>query len=148
MALPSGESLLISALVNCGDVEEALRFGITPDHFRGYKDEYNWLLNYVKTYGEQPTKDVFRANWSGFPFSEHYDVRSACDMVFKSYGKAQLTAAMSEAVDLMGIGDVHAAWRVLDKAEPRTTAAKPKRLLTDLTFFDTWENDNRGIEVP
>lgn len=148
MALPSGESLLISALINVGNVEEALTFGVTPDHFRGYKDEFNWLLNYVKTYEDQPTRDIFRSQFPGFPFSEHSDVRSAVDMVFKSFGKARLTEAMGTAVDLIGMGDLHAAYNVLAKAEPRTTAPKPKRLLTDLSFFDTWEDDQRGIEVP
>jgi len=148
MALPSGESLLISALINVGNVEEALTYGITPNYFRGYKDEYNWLLNYTKTYGEQPTRDIFRAQFSSFPISEHADVRSACDMVLKSYGKARLTEAMGEAVDLMGMGDLQAAYATLTKAEPRSTAPKAKRLLTDLTFFDTWEDDHQGVEVP
>lgn len=148
MALPSGESLLISALVNVGNVEEAQSFGITPNHFRGYRDEFNWLQNYLKTYGEQPTRDIFRSEFSSFPFSEHADVRSACDSVFKAYAKAQLTEAISEAVDLMGMNDVHAAYNRLVQAEPRTTSAKPKRLLTDMTFFDTWEDDHHGVDLP
>lgn len=149
MALPSAESLLLSALVNNENVLEALGFGITPDHFRGYKDEYNWLINYPAIYeGQMPTRDIFRAQFPNFPFSDHHDVRAACDMVFKSHGKAQLTAAMSEAVDLMGLGDLDAAYNTLVRAEPRRTSAKPRRLLTDLSFFDTWENDQRGVEVP
>jgi len=148
MPLPSGESLLISALINVGDAEEAQSFGVTPDHFRGYKDEYNWLLNYVKTYGDQPTRDSFKAQFPSFPLSDHADVRSATDMVFKSWGKARLTSAMSEAMDLMGLGDLQAAYNVIADAKPWSTSAKPKRLLTDLTFFDTWEDDHRGVEVP
>lgn len=148
MALPSGESLLISALINVGDVEEALGYGITANHFRGYKDHYNWLLNYVSTYGEQPTRDIFCAQFRDFPFSEHADVRSAADMVFKTQAKFAINEAMSEAVDLMGLGDVHAAYRRLVQAEPRTTKPKAKRLLTDLTFFDTWEDPIQGVEVP
>lgn len=148
MALPSGESLLISALINVGSVEEALQFGVSATHFRGYKDEFNWLLNYVQTYGDQPTKDIFKTQFPSFPFSEHSDVRSAVDMVFKTNARHRLTEAMSEAMDLMGMGDVNAAYAELVKAQPLSTAPKPKRLLTDLTFFDTWEDDHRGVEVP
>lgn len=148
MPLPSGESLLISALINVGNVEEAISFGVTPDHFRGYKDEYNWLLNFAKQYSDQPTRDIFKTQFPSFPMSEHADVRSAVDQVYKSYGKMRLTEAMSECVDMMAVGDLHAAFATLMRAEPRTTAPKPKRLLTDLTFFDTWEDDHRGIEVP
>jgi len=144
----SGESLLISALINVGNVEEALSFGVTPDHFRGYKDQYNWLLNYVSTYGDQPTRDIFCAQFRDFPYSEHSDVRSAVDMVFKATAKFELTEAMSQAFDLIAMGEVHEAHRVLTKAEPRTTKPKPKKLLTDLTFFDTWEDPLLGVEVP
>lgn len=144
----SGEALLISALINVGNVDEAVRFGISPEHFRGYKDHYNWLLNYVATYGEQPTKDIFLAHWKGFPFSEHADVRSAADLVFKATARADITEAMSDAVDLMSMGDVHAAYTRLTEAKPRTAAPKPVRLLTDMTFFDTWESDKYAIEVP
>jgi hypothetical protein len=144
----SGESLLISALINVGNAEEALGYGITPDHFRGYKDQYNWLLNYVSTYGDQPTRDIFCAQFRDFPYSEHADVRSAVDMVFKANAKFDLNQAMSDAIDLMAMGDVTAAYSRLVKAEPRTTRPKPKKLLTDLTFFDTWEDPLNGVEVP
>lgn len=148
MALPSGESLLISALINNGDVEEAFKYGITPHHFRGWKDQYNWLLNYVKTYGEQPSRDAFKAEFPEFPWSDHYDVRSACDLVLKAFSRHQLTEAITEGMELMKVGDVHAAWSTITKAEPRTTSAKPRRLLTDMTFFDTWEKDKGGVHVP
>lgn len=148
MALPSGESLLISALINNENVDEALSYGVTANHFRGYKDEFNWLVNYVQTYGDQPTKDIFKAQFPAFPLSPHHDVRSAVDLVFKANAKHRLTEAMTEAMDLMGMGDVNAAYSELVKAQPMTTAPKAKRLLTDLTFFDTWVDDHRGVEVP
>lgn len=144
----SGESLAISALVNVGNIEEGQQYGLSPEHFRGFKDEYNWLLNYVSTYGDQPTRDIFCAQFPAFPFSTHADVRSAVDMVFKANAKHQLTEAMSEAFDLIGVGDVHEAYRALVKAEPRTTRPKPVKLLTDLTFFDHWDEPHQGVEVP
>lgn len=148
MALPSGESLLLSALVNVGNIEEAVSYGITPGHFRGFKDQYTWLLNYVSTYGQQPTRDIFCAQFPEFPFSEHADVRSAADLVFKSNAKFDMREAMAEATELMGLGDVHAAYRRLVEAEPLSTVAKPVRLLTDLSFFDTWDDPMMGVEVP
>lgn len=148
MALPSGESLVISALINTGNVEEGWHYGLTREHFRGYKDEFNWVQNYLATYGDQPTKDVFLAEFNTFPFSDHADVRPACDVLFKSFGKARLREAINIGIELMGQGDVHGAWHEINAAEPQRTSAKPKRLLTDLTFFDTWEDATRGVEVP
>jgi replicative DNA helicase len=68
--------------------------------------------------------------------------------VLKSHGKIVLRTAINEAMDTIAMGDVYAAWKLLRDAEPRTTAPKPKRLLTDLSFFDTWEDDHYGVEVP
>lgn len=149
MPIASGESLLINALINNENVLEAQSYGITIQHFRGYRDEYSWLLSYVETYeGQQPTRDIFKAQFPGFPHSNHSDVRSAADMVFRSYAKHDITTAITEAVDMMNLGDVHAAYKRLVAAEPQTTAPKPRKLLTDLSFFDTWEADERGIDVP
>jgi replicative DNA helicase len=149
MSLPlSAECILISAILNNQDVANATSFGVSPVHFLGYKDEYNWLLTYVEQYGTEPTKDAFAHAFPNFYFSDHEDIRSACDMVFKAYAKRQMTTAMSEAVDLLELGDVHEAHRLLVKAEPRRTSPKPRRLLTDLTFLDDWETRYRGVEVP
>src|SRR4051812_29755528 len=148
MSIPTGESLLISALINVGNVQEAASFGISPALLRGYQDEYNWLQTYLETYGEQPSKDIFLHQFPSFPYSEHTDVRAAVDKVFKAYSKQQIRLALNDAVDLMGIDDVSAAYTRLIEARPVTTAPKPKRLLTDMTFFDTWEDPHQGIEVP
>jgi hypothetical protein len=148
MALPSGESLLISSLINVGNIEEAITFGVTADLFVGYRDEYNWLHNYLRTYGEQPSKEIFQVEFPGFPFTDHEDVRAAVDLVLKADSKNRMREAINTAIDLINMGDMRGAYSELVEAEPRSTSAKPKRLLTDMTFFDTWEDDDRGVEVP
>lgn len=148
MSLPSGESLLISALINVGNVEEAWHYGISSQHFIGYQDEFNWLQRFLATYGDQPSKDIFTAEFPTFPFSPHADVRSAVDQVFRAYSKAKLTSAIGDAVDLMGMKDIDSAYNTLVQARPLSTSSKPKKLLTDLSFFDTWEDDHNGVEVP
>ena len=149
MSLPlSAECVLISSLLNNQDVASAGSLGISPAHFLGYRDEYNWLLNYVEAYGCDPSKDAFRIVFPDFVFSDHEDTRSAVDMVFKAYARREMTAAMTEAVDLMQMGDVHAAYTTLVKAEPRKTSAKPRQLLTDLSFLDDWDRPRNGVEVP
>src|SRR5690349_4468175 len=95
----SPEAILISALINNQDVTAGQKYGLSPHHFYGYKAEYQWLLNYVDTYeGEQPSKDIFCANFPNFMFSPHEDIRSACDMVFKAHGKKQITTAVTKAM--------------------------------------------------
>lgn len=148
MALLSGENLLISALVNTGDVGAAASYGVSPHHFRGFKDEYNWLLNYAETYGEAPSKDIFCSTFDDFVFSTHSDVRSAVDMVFKANNRNRIRLAATEAVDLAAMGDPLAAYERMLEAKPLTTRAEVKPLLTDMTFFDTWNAPHQGVEVP
>jgi replicative DNA helicase len=148
MALPSGDSLLISALINVGNIDEAVGFGITSEHFLGYRDQFNWCQHYVKTYGEQPSREIFQVEFPGFPFTDHCDVRAAAEIVLKAHSKNRLREAINVATDLIGMGALQDAYSALCEAQPRTTSAKPKRLLTDMTFFDTWEEDDRGVEVP
>lgn len=148
MAL-SGEALLISALLNNHEVAAAANFGVVPVHFKGYQDEYNWLLQYSEQYGEDPSWDAFSAAFPSFPKSTHENTRSAVDMVFKSYGKSQLQEAMSDAFDHLSTGDVEGADKLLKDVTIRRTAPKPRRLLTDLDFLDNWDESHRGrIEVP
>lgn len=144
----SAEALLISALINSQDVLAASKFGVVPGHFIGYRDEYNWLLNYLDTYASEPSWDIFSEAFPMVRRSDHTDVRSACDQVFKAYGKRNITEAMSEAMELMGLGDVHAAHALLVKAEPLRANPKPRALLTDVSFLDDWDKETHVIDTP
>src|SRR3954468_9249291 len=117
MIIASAESLLISALVNSEDARGAVNFGITPDHFRGYKDEYNWLLNYVERYDDQPSKAIFLSEFRSFPMDQHYDIRSAVDQVFKAWAKHRITEATAESFDLLSVGNVQGAYERLVAAK-------------------------------
>ena len=148
MAILSGEAVLISALLNNQDVTAAASYGLSPAHFIGYQDEYNWLLNYVENYDTCPSKDAFKVAFPAFRFSDHEDVRSATDMVLKAYGKRNLTTAMTEAMEYLGMGDLDVAYKTLVAAEPRRTAPKPRKLLTDLDFLDNWDSRSTYVELP
>ena len=91
----SAEGLLISALLNTEAVGEEVKYGISAGLFEGYADEYNWITNYVETYGCQPTRDIFSHKFPGFVFSEHADVRSAADMVHAQANRRRITVASS-----------------------------------------------------
>lgn len=144
----SGEAVLISTLINLQDITAARSFGIRPEHFRGYKTEYTWLLNYDQTYSTAPSRDAFAVAFPDFAFSNHDDVRSACDMVHKSNGKERLTTAISEAMDLLSIGDLDLAYTTLADAKPIRAKPKPTPLLTDLSFMDHWDEPLTSIDTP
>lgn len=144
----SAEALLISSLIHTQDVGSAAGYGVVPSHFLGYADEYNWLINYMSVYGAEPSWDAFKQAFPGFQVSEHTDVRSACDLVFKAFAKRNLNEAMAEAVDLLGTGDVHAAYARITAAEPLRANPKPRELLTDSHFLADWDKPSPVLDTP
>lgn len=149
MTLVSAEAVLLSSIFNNPEgLNKALSYGVSGYHFRGYREEYNWLLTYLATYGEEPSRDIFSAAFPEFCFSEHVEMRSAADLVFKAYNKSRITEAMTEATDLMTMGDVREAYNTLVSATPLTAAPKPRRLLTDSAFLDDWDAALDYVEVP
>jgi replicative DNA helicase len=144
----SAEGLLISALLNTESVGEEVKYGIGAGLFEGYSDEYNWITNYVETYGCQPTRDIFSHKFPGFAFSDHADVRSAADMVHSQANKRRITIAITESMELMHLGETEQAHQLLVNAAPRRAVVKPKPLLVDETHLDNWDHRPYTVEVP
>jgi len=144
----SAEALLISALVNTASVGSEVPFGISASDFEGYSDEYNWLVNYTETYGAQPTWDIFAMKFPGFWRSEHTEVRSAADMVHQSANRRRLNTAITEASELVHLGEASAAYERLVEARPRRAAARPRRILTDTGYLDEWDARPYAVELP
>jgi replicative DNA helicase len=144
----SAEALLISALINTASVGSEIPFGITAADFEGYSDEYTYLVTYVETYGTQPGWDIFADRFETFPRSEHTDVRSAADAVHIASNRRRLHTAMSDAVDLIHIGEVTAAYERLVEARPRRAGARPRRILKETAHLDEWEIRPYAVELP
>ena len=143
----SAEALLISALLNSDCVGEEVQYGISAADFEGYQDQYNWLKNYLEVYACQPTRDIFQHKFGDFIFSEHADVRSAAEMVHHASNRRRITTAITEAVDLMHVGETEAGYQRLVDARPKTALAKPRSLLTDTDHLDRVDR-GYAIELP
>jgi replicative DNA helicase len=144
----SAEALLISALINTASVGSEVPFGITAYDFEGFADEYNWLVTYTETYGEQPTWDIFAYKFPAFPRSEHTEVRSAADAVHASSNRRRLNVAVTEAMDLAHLGEVSAAYERLVEAKPRRSAPLPRPILFDTGHLDEWDSKPYAVELP
>lgn len=144
----SAEGLLISALLNNENVGEEVKYGIAAADFIGYQDELNWLTNYVETYKCQPSRDIFRLKFPEFVFSEHDDVRSACEMVHQGVNRRRITTAMTDATDQLHINDASAAYEILVEARPRHALTPPRPLLTDQGHLNAWGSKPYYVELP
>lgn len=140
--------MLISALINTQDVLSARTFGFTEDYMEGYPSEYQWLINYVKTYGCQPSEEAFRQAFPDFRVNGHEDVRSAVDAVFRAHARRRMVTAMTEAYEALNYDDPFMAWDHLQAAKPMRTNPKPRKSLTDLEFLDNWDQPLAAVEMP
>lgn len=144
----SAEGLLISALVNTRAVGAETQYGISTADFEGYADEYRWLHNYIETYHEQPTRDIFTMKWPGFVISEHTNLRSAAEMVHEASNRRRINTAITEAMDQLHLGDADTAHQILVAAAPRHAAGPPRMILTDREHMNAWGQKPYCIEVP
>lgn len=144
----SSARILISALINSGDVEAARNLGITIEHMQGYESEYQWLLNYPLQYdNQQPSRDIFLEAFPNFLFSPHEDIRSAVDALFKTHYSKLMVANIETAMKMMDV-DLDEAYATLTAAKPRKTTSTPRSLVTDLSFFDDYGETEKTITIP
>jgi replicative DNA helicase len=85
------EALLLSALINTGDVLGAEEKGITPAHFHEYRNEYEWLIEYKIKYRSEPSFSAFKGQFPDFRLLEHQDVSFGVDQVAEAHLRYQLT---------------------------------------------------------
>ena len=148
MPAPAPEALLISALISTASVGEETQYGISAADFDGYRDEYNWLINYLETYDEQPSSAIFKIKWPDFPLVEHTHIRSACEQVHMACNRRRITTAIGLATDQLHLGDAVAAHQILAEAKPKRALAKPRNLLTDTGHIGDLSNRGYAIELP
>lgn len=148
MGRPNAEALLISALLTSGDITAVQGHGIAEHHFRGYSQEYGWLMTYYETYGEIPSVDAFCDKWPDFPFRNHENIRYAADEVLRDYGQAKITETISGALGCLRNGDLIEAQELLRSYEYRPASAIPADLVTSLSFLDDYDTPQRGLSVP
>lgn len=90
------EEMLISALVNTGDVLQAENLGLTSGHFHEWQEAYDWLIDYKIKYKTEPSKTALLGAFKDFPFSEHSDVTYAVDQVLRSHLKYAVSRLLKE----------------------------------------------------
>lgn len=93
------EEMLLSALINTGDVLQAENLGVTTGHFHEWSEAYEWLTDYKIKYKTEPSKTAFLGAFKDFPFSDHSDVEYAADQVKRSHLKYAVTKVIRETAN-------------------------------------------------
>lgn len=147
MSQPHAEALLISALIHTGDALAGARYGITPEHFSGYANEYSWVLSFEAQYGHTPTEDEFCDRYPDFPIKQHSEIRYAADEVRDHYFQRKAIETITDVNEALRRGQVGEAYGAFTKYEYSRTSTTPTSF-KDASFLDSWDQPQRGIEVP
>lgn len=144
------ESLLISAVLNSGDPYTAKALGVIPEHFRGLRDEYRWLLDQADQYGDCPTPTQLQTKFPDFTYSEDQeDARWPASEVKRKFAARDLMARCAKAMDNLTTGNVEDAYEAMKGLQLETVSSRPEDALNDPNFLDGYdEQEEERILTP
>lgn len=99
------EQLLISSIIRSGNILEAIKHGVTPEHLLTYDAEYEWLITQYTKFGQCPSKVAFRTAFPDFTILVSDDLGYAIEGVKKGYARSELTRALKEATEYLKVDD-------------------------------------------
>ena len=147
---PNNESLLISALINTGDVTQAVGLGLTPEMLVKHRAEYNFVMSYRILYGgAHPSHHAVLAKFPDFPHREDAtDVRFAVDEIMAEYTKRELVKSVSAAAIHLQADDIEMAMEALHGFSVPIVRRPQINVLKDKSFLDDYGKPIEAISVP
>lgn len=148
MARKTPETVLISALVNSQDPQLAEKLGLRPEHFDGYRQEYEWLLSYSHRFGKLPSPVALTTKYSHIPYWENQDDPEwAAEEVIQAYAKRNLTKTVADALDLLDRDQITEAYDLMGIPSPMSSA-RPIDALADDSIFEDYGSERDVIQMP
>lgn len=95
------EILLLSSIIQTGDIQTPSAAGITGDHFHSHRQEWDWLERFVMKYRKVPDKATFRGQFPDFPLLKTTDVEHGSEVVQHAHLRYLLSMTMREATSLL-----------------------------------------------
>lgn len=150
MSRPTPETFLLSAMLEREDTFLAKEFGIAPIHFKGFREEYEWLLSYQSEYGSSPTAAQFKSKFPSVPITEDSpDPRWSAQEMKRAYASRDLLQRCNEAVEMLAAGNVEDAFETVRGAQYEIVAPRPDNALIDDRFFDDYDDVQADrVDVP
>ena len=144
------ETLMISAVLNSEDAFTAKEYGVRSEHFRGYREEYDWIQSYQEQYGSCPTITQFKTKFPEVPIDEDADEpRWAAQEMKRSFASRDLLIRCNKAVEYLSSGNVEDAYGMMEGLRLETVTSRPDNALVDPRFMDDYsEPEQDRIAVP
>lgn len=150
MRLPSSEALTISAVLNTGDLSAALGRGIGPEHFNGYRPEFEFLTDYVRRYHDLPSADILTGQFPDFPYKEAANqVAFYADQTIERANARMVKAAMMASAEKLANGNTEAALALMREVRLTTGTAAPTDAVRSYAVADLLDSENdTGVPYP
>ena len=134
------EQLFISSVLNTRDKDNAMGYDFTRNDFRGYGDEWQWIINYFQRYRKLPSVTAFKAAYPNFPHrrSARGETRHYGDELQRRVIERELQGVMQEAAESIRDGELDAA---IKKLAERALSVGAKRGLTNDSDLITSPDD-------
>jgi hypothetical protein len=142
MARPTNETLLISAILNTGDVNLAAHQGVRPEHFGiGHRPKYQWILNSYKQFGSCPPVASFMSAFPEFPYDpDNQESRLPAYLIKRDKAKIDLLARTRSSLELLERDQVEEAYGLFDDFRLDVAVVKPDNALVDHSFMDNYSD--------
>lgn len=151
MARPTNETLLISAILNTGDVHLATHMGVRAEHFGdGHRPKYQWIQNCYKQFGSCPSVASFMSTFPTFPHDQDQtEALLVSHLIKRDKAKVDLLARARSSLEALERDEVEDAYRLFDDLRMDVATVKPDNALVDHTFMDNYsDHPEPRIKVP
>lgn len=108
------EVLLLSAVINTGDVLTCIDAGITSEWFEHddsgpYQRHWTWLAAFYDRHGQAPSEAAFLTQFPAFPLLDTKEIAHAIDAMRGSYSKRRMADTIQQAARLLKVGEIEEA---------------------------------------
>lgn len=145
--MASAEALLISAVVQTGEVTRPISAGVTQECFTAHRPEWAWIEGFAAHHGQCPSKASFCQAWPEFPLLVTDEVDHATNQVLDEHVRNRLTAGVKRALEFLADGDSEKAMSSLSSDIAEVTL--PSEQATDAIADpeETYQEAARRVEL-
>jgi replicative DNA helicase len=136
----SPEHLLISKVIQSGDIDTVLKLGIRPDHLTGeWADVWKWIVDQFRSHGATPSPRMFKGEYGDISLydASRETFSGLYDEIVDAYKHRRLVEAISETMPLLEEGSTDDALKSLISGVQRATVETTR--MRDVDIIQNWE---------
>ena len=138
--MASTEHILISKVIQTGDLSEVIDAGIRPDHFSGeWQEIWLWVLDYWREYSTVPTARAFKAQYADTRLlnAEQEPFQALIDEIYVAYKQQHLVNAITSALPALNNNETDEAFNKLSEGLQKASVEVAR--LRDIDLTQSWE---------